>query len=127
MSFFNLNPLKEKDDRSLPWIKLERLDQLNDLIESSRTKPQIIFKHSTRCSISRMVLQRFEKAYPVDDNTVDLYFLDLIAFRPLSNAIAERLGVVHESPQMIILKDGSVVAHDSHSGINRLDLRSLLA
>ena len=76
-----------------------------------------VFKHSTRCSISSMVLNRLERDWR---NTPDIptYYLDLIAFRSISNRIADESGVVHESPQLLLFKDGRCIAHASHTAIH---------
>ena len=110
------------DQQDLPWNQLSDAEQLEDIKQNSKSKTQIIFKHSTRCGISSMVLNRFKKGYELSENQADLYYLDIIANRPVSNAVAETFNVVHESPQLLIIKNNSVVAHDSHSGINNLDL-----
>ncbi|NCP50831.1 MAG: bacillithiol system redox-active protein YtxJ [Flavobacteriales bacterium] len=117
---------ESKDQIVLPWIPLTSLDQLNDLNEKSVAKTQIIFKHSTRCGISRMVLKQFEKDYGFSEKNVDLYYLDLIGYRDVSNAIASKFDVYHESPQLLVVKNGIVVAHASHGAINDLDLNRFI-
>lgn len=114
------------DPKKLPWIRLQDLVQLENIIEKSKTKPQLVFKHSTRCGISSRVKRQFENHYPLTSNEVDLYYLDLLAYRTLSNAIAEHFKVPHESPQLLVIKDGVVVAHASHGAINDLILPKLL-
>lgn len=111
-----------KDDKTLPWLPLTTEEQLEQIKEASKTKPQLLFKHSTRCGISRMVLSQFEKDFSLTDNQMDIYYLDLLNYRSVSNAIASIFNIVHESPQVLIVKNGEVVAHDSHSGINNLKL-----
>src|SRR5690606_18703867 len=109
-----------KDTKLLPWIVLNSLDQLSEIEAKSITKTQVIFKHSTRCGISRMVLSQFESDYNISENNLDLYFLDLLNHRDVSNAIAERYNVVHESPQLLIIKNGTAVTNASHGAINDL-------
>ena len=87
------------------------------LEEESRKMPVVIFKHSTRCGISRMVLNNFEKNYDLNEEDVKLYYLDLLAHREVSDAVASRYGIRHESPQLLILKDGEVADHASHHSI----------
>ena len=113
-----------KRDGDVRWITLTSIHQLEDIIEQSKTKTQIIFKHSTRCGISRMVINQFKKAYKFDEFPVNIYYLDLISYRDVSNAIANQLNVHHESPQLLIIKNGIVVKHDSHSAINELQLEN---
>jgi bacillithiol system protein YtxJ len=108
----------------IKWIPLEDLGQLNEIILLSDEKPVVIFKHSTRCSISRMALKQFEKEYDLSDNEVTTYFLDLIAFRDISNEIASRFGVVHQSPQLLLIKGGKSVYDVSHSAIDAVELKS---
>lgn len=111
-----------KREDATPWIHLTAIEQLNEIVERSKTKTQLIFKHSTRCGISRMVMSQFEKEYQLSENEADLYYLDLLNYRTISGAIAEKFQVMHESPQLLIIKNGVVVAHESHSGINNMDL-----
>lgn len=111
-----------KEEKALPWIELTDVSQLDEIQQKSNGKAQFIFKHSTRCGISRMVKNQFESDYNFNDTEADLYYLDLIAYREVSNEIAAKFQVVHESPQLLAIKNGSVVAHDSHGAINNLDL-----
>ena len=104
----------------MEWIHLTDEQQLNDLIEKSREKPQVIFKHSTRCSISSVAFQRLQKAKQPQD--IDFYYLDLIAYRSLSNKVAQLFSVHHESPQVLVIKDGECVYDESHLGISMNDI-----
>ncbi|MBS1738373.1 MAG: bacillithiol system redox-active protein YtxJ [Bacteroidetes bacterium] len=97
------------------WINLQTEEQLTELIEKSKEIPQVIFKHSTRCSVSSMAKNRLDKNEHTEG--IDFYYLDLIKFRPLSNKIAQDFKIVHQSPQVIIIKDGLPVYNESHSGI----------
>jgi len=98
------------------WIHLTGEEQLKNITSKSQNRTQVIFKHSTRCSISSMVLQRLQKAQPPGD--VDFYFLDLVAFRSLSNKIADVFKVHHESPQILLIQNGECVYDESHTGIS---------
>lgn len=104
----------------MKWIHLTDEAQLQEIISRSQTKPQVIFKHSTRCSISSVALQRMQKAQQPE--SMDFHFLDLLAHRPLSNKVAETFGVHHESPQVLLIKDGRCVFNESHLGISMNDL-----
>ncbi|MFM7359035.1 MAG: bacillithiol system redox-active protein YtxJ [Sediminibacterium sp.] len=97
------------------WIPLERMEQLDELVANSEIRPQVIFKHSTRCSVSSMVLHRLERGNPPAG--FDFYYLDLLAHRNISNAIVEKLQVHHESPQAIILRNREVIYEESHMAI----------
>ena len=98
------------------WIPLTTEDQLLDIEKKYSSKPQVIFKHSTRCSTSSMVLNRLERSKSSD--AVDFYFLDLIQYRPISAQIAEKFHVAHESPQVLVIKNGSCTFDESHMAIN---------
>lgn len=86
------------------------------LLKKSDKKPIAIFKHSTRCGVSRMVLNQFEKEYNLEDK-MELYFLDLLQHRDISNAIAERFNVVHQSPQILLIRNEESVYDASHNDI----------
>lgn len=99
------------------WTDLISLKQLEGIIDESYSITIVIFKHSTRCDMSSALLKNFERRYDSKGNIPKPYFLDLIAHRDISNEIALRFGVKHESPQVIFVKDGVVVNHASHRGI----------
>lgn len=100
------------------WIPLTELDQLEAVDRASIQKPVLIFKHSTRCSISRAALGRLERGWTADDDAAHtIYFLDLLRYRSISNSIAERYGIEHESPQTLVISDGKCVQVDAHLGI----------
>lgn len=103
----------------MDWIALEDMTKIEGIINESHTSRIVLFKHSTSCGISRMVLRNFEReiANLADSNT-SYYFIDLIVYRAVSNEIAQRLKVQHESPQLIVLEGGEVVHHSSHSEIS---------
>ena len=120
---FGANTTSESS--KVPWIPLTSMEQLAELTEQSFVKPVFIFKHSTRCVISRSVLKQFENEYDLDTE-VDPYYLDLLEFRPISTAIATQFSVEHQSPQLIVLKNGLVVHHASHSDIDALAVKKLV-
>lgn len=99
----------------MKWLPLENETQLDELNEQSKTKPCIIFKHSTRCSISAMAKARLDKEEAQE--AVDFYYLDLLAYRALSNKIAELYQVRHESPQVLLIKSETCTYEESHNGI----------
>lgn len=111
-----------KEEKVLPWIALNSLEQLNDISKKSGVKTQVIFKHSTRCGISRMVMNQFVDAYDLEHNNLDLYYLDLLNYREVSNEVGYKFQVMHQSPQLLVIRNGSAVAHASHGGINEIDL-----
>lgn len=109
-----------KEEKVLPWLPLTSIDELETIATKSESKTQLIFKHSTRCGISRMVMNQFESAYNLDLNA-DLYYLDLLNYRDVSNEVGYKFQVMHQSPQLLVIRNGVVVAHDSHGSINELD------
>jgi bacillithiol system protein YtxJ len=120
------NSSEQKEEKTLPWIDLNAVSQLQTIKDASATKTQVIFKHSTRCGISRMVKNQFIEDYGFSENQVDLYYLDLIAYREVSNTVAHTFNVVHESPQLLVIKNGIAVMHESHGSINDLDLNRFI-
>lgn len=113
---------ENNNSSKMSWTQLTDLGQLNEIINLSTTKPVIIFKHSTRCSISRMALKQFENEFDLEEK-VTSYFLDLLENRIISNEIATRFDVEHQSPQLILIKDGKAIYNVSHSDIQVDDLR----
>ena len=102
----------------IPWKPLTEVSQLDTIAEDSKTNPVAIYKHSTTCGISRMVLRQIESTYDIAPNQLDIYYLDLKAYREVSNEVAARFQVIHQSPQMIVIKNGTAVYNDSHGGVN---------
>ncbi|TCJ19633.1 bacillithiol system redox-active protein YtxJ [Flaviaesturariibacter flavus] len=104
----------------MQWKHLTSEEELTGLVERSRELPQVIFKHSTRCSISNVAFQRVNKgAAPAGS---EFYLLDVLTHRPLSLKVAEHFGVNHESPQVLVIKNGECVYDDSHLGISMQDI-----
>src|SRR5690242_6236637 len=97
------------------WIPLQEEKQLNEIVSDSKTIPQVIFKHSTRCSISSMAKNRLDRQEAPAG--VNFYLLDLIRYRSLSNQIASEFGIRHQSPQVLVINNGQCVYNESHSGI----------
>ncbi|MFK5878833.1 MAG: bacillithiol system redox-active protein YtxJ [Flavobacteriaceae bacterium] len=113
-----------EDQKKINWIPLTDINQLEEINESE--KSVIIFKHSTRCGISTMVLRKFERNFTIEENQLKMYFLDLITYRSLSNKIASDYDVRHESPQLLLIEKGKVIVHNSHSGIHTIALEDLV-
>ena len=103
------------------WIELKNEDQLNKIVEQSKVKPQVIFKHSSRCSISSMAKGRLERSDPPEN--ADFYFLDLIAHRNISNKISSEFKVFHESPQVLLIKNGECTYDESHGSITMDEIK----
>ena len=111
-----------KEEKSLPWIPLTNIPQLDAISKKSNTKTQVIFKHSTRCGISRMVINQFGDFYGLEEKDLDLYYLDLLNYRDVSTEVGYKFQVMHQSPQLLVIKNGTTVAHASHGAINDIDL-----
>jgi len=121
MGFFS----SSKSKSTLNWNSLTTLDQLNDLLISSNEKPVLLFKHSTRCSISDMVKNRLE-LYWDDTIGVQPVYLDLLAYRNISDEIASRFNVTHQSPQVLLIKNGDCIYHASHNEIDLTKIKQIL-
>lgn len=116
---FNKGNSSDRESKpSIPWHALTAVEQLDHISEESKSIPVAIFKHSTRCGISRMVLRQFESQYDIPADQLKLYYLDLLAYRDVSNEVGYRFQVLHQSPQLLIIKNESAVAHASHHGIS---------
>jgi len=107
------------------WINLTNISQINEIIELSKLSPVLIFKHSTRCSISSTALNRLERAWNIDHENI--YYLDLIAHRDISNALAETFQVEHQSPQVMIISNGKSIFDESHWDISFDTIEPILA
>jgi bacillithiol system protein YtxJ len=123
---FGENDSKDRVSVNVKWNDLTELKQLDDIIQESAETPAIIFKHSTRCAISRMALRNFESEYTIEEGKAKPYFLDLLEHRDISNEIAAIFHVEHQSPQLLLIKDGVVVYHRSHQNIDAGDVKGKL-
>lgn len=121
-SLFGSNP--DASAPSFEWKHLLTTDQLDQITQQSHEKPILLFKHSTRCSISRMALKQFEREFDIEDK-ITPYYLDLIANREVSNAIAQQFFVTHQSPQVLVIKDGKSVYNASHSEISANKIKGI--
>ena len=108
--------------KPISWIELTSIPQLQDLL-MEKDKIFVIFKHSTRCFISRSALKQFDAEYSFSEDKMDWYLLDLLNYRDLSNEIAHRYNVTHQSPQIVVIRNGKAVFNESHDGISVDDLK----
>lgn len=111
---------KDNNNSSVNRIALTDESQLEDIIKISSEKPVLIFKHSSRCGISSMVLKRFENK--ISNEEKDYYLLDILNYRNISNLIAGKFQIQHQSPQLLVIKEGQVFANDSHFGVLDVNL-----
>lgn len=106
------------------WHKLSDISQLQDIKDLSKEQhisAVLLFKHSTRCSISSMALNRLESKWN-DDEQIPAYYLDLLNHRDISNEISDLFSVEHASPQVLLIKNGACIYHNSHNGINAAEI-----
>ena len=122
------NLRKSKDaDIHQDWKVLDSIEQLEKVIEASKDKPVVIFKHSTTCGISARAKHGLESEWDFDANDFDFYYLDLLSYRPVSNKVAEVLNVIHQSPQIVVVKNGKAVFNNSHHAISVDSLKKNLS
>ena len=116
--FWNKSKTENTSTAYIDWQLLNTAEGIEAIKEKSTEKPQVIFKHSTRCSISSMAKRRLERNWNIDESKVDIYYLDLIAYRSISNLVSGDFGVTHQSPQILIIKNKEAVFHTSHNNIS---------
>lgn len=116
--FKNERDIAKEEIKKVPWNDLKDLSTLDQIVEESKSQSVAILKHSTTCGISRMVLRQFENDYDHSASDVKLYFLDLLKYREVSNRIASRFNIPHESPQLLVIKDGIAIYDASHNEIS---------
>lgn len=118
--------VQSEQKKKLNWTYIKTNAQLDKIFSGNNGRPALIFKHSTRCSISKVALERFENKWKQDKLNCDLYFVDVIVDRPLSMAIAERSGTIHHSPQALLLIEGKVIYNKTHEKISAKEIMSIL-
>lgn len=111
--------------RTVEWTDIESVEQLEDLITSSKENVLLFFKHSTRCPISSFALRRFEGDWN-EDSKAGAFFIDTLAHRDVSDALSRLSGISHQSPQVLVMKDGMVLHHASHEQIDANKIIDLL-
>jgi bacillithiol system protein YtxJ len=119
----NTSNSTESTNENVKFFTLDKMEQFDEIDEISQTKPVVLFKHSTRCSISRMALKQFDAEFNYPEEKIDWYLLDLLNHRDLSNEIASRYNIVHQSPQIVVIRNGKAVFNESHDSISAEDLK----
>lgn len=114
----------EVNQSNVQWIPLTSVDQLEEVKKSSKNAAVAIFKHSTRCGISRMVFKQFEKSFTEEMKGIKVYYIDLLNYREVSAEVGYVFQVLHESPQLVVVKNEVTVAYASHYDILQIDLKS---
>lgn len=117
-NIFSSSKQEPHDDSGTFWNKMCSTQDLQEAVEASHSQTVVIFKHSTRCFISKTVLRQFENQVKNSQSDARFYYLDLLACRDLSNLIASKFAVTHQSPQLLVLKQGKVARHASHQDIS---------
>ena len=113
----------QKQESFIKWIPLTSIDQLKEIKSQSKKEPVAIFKHSTRCGISSMVIKRFISSFDESLKDFKIYYLDLLSYREISSEIGYEFQILHESPQLLVIKNEEVIAHASHYDIAKIDLK----
>ena len=116
----------EAQQAFINWIRLTNIDQIKQIRSLSKSETVFIFKHSTRCGISKMVIKRFENMFDESMSNVKVYYLDLLNYRDISNEIAVSFEVIHQSPQLLIIKNEVSVFNASHQDITSVKLQDYL-
>ncbi|WP_339658626.1 bacillithiol system redox-active protein YtxJ [uncultured Polaribacter sp.] len=114
--------LKPEKKSYLNWISLNSLEQLDEIKEQSKTASILIFKHSTRCGISSMVIKRFENLFTEEHQHLKVYYLDLLTYRNISDEVGYAFQIMHQSPQLLVIKNGVAVFDASHYDITTINL-----
>ncbi|MFN8308665.1 MAG: bacillithiol system redox-active protein YtxJ [Chitinophagales bacterium] len=109
------------------WKELKAVQQVEDILNESQTRPVAIFKHSTRCSVSTMAKRSLESDWKGHENEIVPYFLDLLNHRDVSNSVSEKLNIRHESPQLILIRNGEVLYHAAHASVDFADMAMKLS
>ena len=113
---------KEVEETYLSWTPLISLEEINTIKEISKIQSILIFKHSTSCGISRMVMKQFESLFNEENKHLKVYYLDLLNFREVSSKLSEVFQVIHQSPQLLVVKNGISVYQESHYEITKVNL-----
>ncbi len=113
---------KKEEKSYLNWIPLTSIDQIEKIKTLSKTESIFIFKHSTRCGISRMVIKKFESLFSEEHQNLKVYYLDLLNYRNVSNEVANSFQVIHQSPQLLVIKNGNSSYDASHYEVASVNL-----
>ena len=113
---------KEVEETYLSWRPLVSVEDIDTIKEISKNQSVLIFKHSTGCGISRMVIKQFESLFNEENKQLKVYYLDLLNFREVSSKLSEDFQVIHESPQLLVIKNEISVYNASHYEITKVNL-----
>jgi len=119
---FGYKTSKEVEETYLSWTPLISVEEINTIKEISKNQSILIFKHSKRCGISRMIIKQFESLFNEENKQLKVYYLDLLNFREVSSKLSEVFQVIHQSPQLLVIKNGISVYNESHYEITKVNL-----
>ena len=119
---FGYRTSKEVEETYLSWTPLISVEEINTIKEISKNQSILIFKHSTRCGISRMIIKQFESLFNEENKQLKVYYLDLLNFREVSSKLSEVFQVIHQSPQLLVIKNEIPVYDESHYEITKVNL-----
>jgi|TARA_B110000259_G_scaffold38375_1_gene43721 bacillithiol system protein YtxJ len=129
MGLFNKilgSKVKEEKETNVNWIPLNSLEQIKTIKELSKSETILVFKHSTRCGISGMVIKRFENLFDSSMNNIKVYYLDLLNFRAISDEVGYSFQAQHQSPQLLIIRNEVAVLNVSHYDITTVNIQKHL-
>lgn len=129
MGLFNKilgSKVKEEKETNVNWIPLNSLEQIKTIKELSKSETIFVFKHSTRCGISGMVIKRFENLFDSSMNNIKVYYLDLLNFRAISDEVGYSFQAQHQSPQLLIIRNEVAVLNVSHYDITTVNIQKYL-
>ena len=116
----------EAQEAFINWLHLINIDQIKQIRSLSKSETVFIFKHSTRCGISKMVIKRFENMFDESMSNIKVYYLDLLNYRDVSDKVGVTFNVIHQSPQLLIIKNEVSVFNASHQDITSIKLQDYL-
>ena len=117
---------KKEKKTYLNWLPLTSTNELEKIKELSKTESVFIFKHSTRCGISRIVIKQFERLFTEEYQNLKVYYLDLLNYRSVSNEVENSFQVIHQSPQLLVIKNGVSIFNVSHNDISTINLSKFI-
>jgi len=127
MSIFDQLLSSRTEDIHKDWKEVNALEQLDEILDVSHARPVVIFKHSVRCGISAMAKYQLEADWTFSSTEMEMYYLDIIHHRNISNEVRDRLGVVHHSPQIIVVFQGKAIYNTSHHMISTEVIRDAIS
>ena len=117
---------KKEKKTYLNWLPLTSTNELEKIKELSKTESVFIFKHSTRCGISRIVIKQFERLFTEEYQNLKVYYLDLLNYRSVSNEVENSFQVIHQSPQLLVIKNEISVFNVSYNDISTINLSKFI-